>query len=101
MNLSTLSQEDLLGRCAWCHRRISQDQECFGAGLRVRPERRAEIVPHERRAVPLQLASGRQIIVMVTSPDSKARAAGDDLYIQTCSEDCNQQIDAAVREEIA
>jgi hypothetical protein len=65
MNLSTLSEEDLLARCGWCHRRIPQDQECFGAGLRVRPERRAEIVNHEGRAVPLQLASGREIIVMV------------------------------------
>jgi hypothetical protein len=101
MNLSELSQKDLLARCAWCHQRIPEDHECFGSGLRVRPERRAEIVHHEGRAVPLQLATGREIIVMVTTPDSKARAAGDDLYIQTCSEECSRQIDAAVREEIA
>jgi hypothetical protein len=101
MKLSELSQEDLLARCAWCHQVIPEANECFGAGLRVRPERRAEIVPHEGRAVPLQLATGREIIVMVTRPDSKARAAGDDLYVQTCSDDCSQQIDAAMREEIA
>jgi hypothetical protein len=101
MNLSNLSQDDLLARCAWCHQRIRHDHERFGSGLRVRPERRAEIAPHEGRAVPLQLATGREIIVMVTRPDSKARAAGDDLYLQTCSEDCSRQIDAAVREEIA
>ena len=101
MNLSKLSQEDLLARCAWCHRRIPKNQECFAVGLRVRPERRAEIVPYEGSAVPLQLATGRGIIVMVPRPDSKARAAGDDLYVQTCSEDCSRQIGAAVREEIA
>ncbi len=101
MNLSKLSQEELLARCAWCLRRIPEDHECFGAGLRVRPERRSELVQHEGRAVPLQLATGREIIVLVTSPDSKARAAGDDLYVQTCSEACNRQIDAALRYEIA
>ena len=46
-------------------------------------------------------ATGREIIVMVTRPDSKARAAGDDLFIQTCSEECGRQIDAAIRDEIA
>ncbi len=100
MSLSKLSEEDLLARCAWCHRRIPENQECFGAGLRVRPERRDEIVAHEGRAVPLQLATGREIIVKVTRPDSNARAAGDDLYIQTCSEECSQKIDDAVRDEI-
>jgi hypothetical protein len=100
MKLSKLSQEELLARCAWCHHRISKDQECFGAGLRVRAERKAEIVRHEGRAMPLQLAAGREIIVMVTGSGSKARAAGDDLYIQTCSEDCSHQIDIAVKEEI-
>ena len=68
--------------------------------MRVRPERRAEIVAHEGRAVPLKLAAGRKIIVMVTSADSKARAAGDDLYIQTCSYECNHAIDDAMRDEI-
>lgn len=101
MNLSKRSQEELLARCAWCHRLIPENHERFGAGLRVRPERRAEIVGHEGRAVPLQLATGREIIVMVTKPDSKARVAGDDLYIQTCSQECSQEIDDAVRDEIA
>ena len=100
MELSTLSQEDLLARCAWCHRRIPEDDECFGAGLRARPERRDELAPHEGRAVPLQLATGREIIVMVTGRDSQARAKGDDLYFQTCSEECSRQIDAAVKSEI-
>ena len=101
MSLSNLSHEDLLGRCAWCHRPIPKNAERFGAGLRVRPERRAEIVPHEGKAVPLQLATGREIIVIVPRPDSKGRTAGDDLYIQTCSEECNREIDDAIREEIA
>jgi len=70
-------------------------------GLRVRPERRAEIVPHQGRAVPLQLATGREIIVMVVAADSQARAAGDGLFVQTCSEKCSREIDQAVREELA
>jgi hypothetical protein len=101
MRLAELSQEELLARCAWCHRCIPEGQECFAAGLRVRPERRAEIVPHEGRAVPFQLVTGREIIVMVTTPDSQARAAGDDIYVQTCSERCSQEIDDAMRDEIA
>ena|ERR1043166_566312 len=100
MNLAALSQEELLARCAWCHRHIPKDQECFGSGLRVRPERRAEIIAYRGRAVPLQLATGREIIVMVVPPDSQAGAAGDDLYVQICSEKCGQEIDRAVRDEI-
>src|ERR1043166_2272237 len=101
MNLSKLSQEDLLSRCAWCHRVIPENHECFGSGLRVRPERRAEVVPHEGRLVPLRLASGREMIVMVATADSKARAAGHDLYVQTCSRECSQAIDDVMRDETA
>jgi hypothetical protein len=69
--------------------------------LRVRPERRAEIIPYQGRAVPLQLATGREIIVMAVAADSPAQAAGNDLLVQTCSAECGQEIDRAVRDEIA
>jgi len=101
MNLAKLSQAELLARCAWCHQIIPDVHERFGNGMQVRPERRAEIIPHEGRAVPLLLATGRELIAMVVTSDSQARAAGYDLYVQTCSEECSRQIEAAAREEIA
>jgi len=49
----------------------------------------------------LQLATGREIIAMVVTPDSEAGAAGDDLFVQICSEKCSQEISEVLREEIA
>src|SRR4030095_871120 len=101
MNLSELSQRDLQLRCSWCHGIMSEDHECFGAGARVRPEAKPLIAEHEGRFVAMRLSGDREVIVMIPTADSDARAAGNDIYFQACSEDCCDAISKAVRREIS
>ena len=101
MNLANLSHDELLARCAWCHRRIPEAQECFGAGARARPEAKSLLSGHEGGLVPMRLSSGREIIVAVPTSESEARAAGHDVYFQTCSEQCCRELSNALRAELA
>jgi hypothetical protein len=100
MNLHKLDHDELLARCAWCHRRIPEDQECFGAGARVRPEARELLAENEGTMIPMSLKNGREVIVMVPTADSEARKAGNDVYFQACSEDCCRQLTEALRDEL-
>lgn len=100
MDLTTLSRDELLERCAWCHRRIPEDQECFGAGARVRPEAKNLLAGHEGNLLPIELSDGRQVIVVVPTADSEARAAGHDVYFQACSEQCCRELSNALRSEL-
>jgi len=100
MNLFNLSHDELLTRCSWCHGRMHEDKECFGAGARVRPEAKASLAGHEGKLLPLRLMSGRDIIVMVPAVDSAAHADGYDVYFQTCSEACCRELTVALRAEL-
>jgi hypothetical protein len=101
MKLDGLSQAALLSRCSWCHRVIPADQECFGFGARIRPETRPLLVGKEGKAVSLGLASGRGVIAIVPAVSSEARTAGDDVYFQTCSTACCDEMSAALKVELS
>ncbi len=100
MDLSKLSQAELMARCTWCHKRLSQDEECFGAGGRATPEAKAMLGEYEGKLFPMRLSTGRDLIVIVPAPDSPARAEGHDFYLQACSEACCAKATAAIRAEL-
>ena len=100
MNLSKLSHDELLTRCSWCHGRMREDEECFGAGARVRPEAKVLLAGQDGKMLPLRLTSGRDIIVVVPGADSAAHADGYDVYFQTCSEACCRELTVALRAEL-
>jgi hypothetical protein len=100
MNLSKLSQEKLLARCAWCHKVLSKDKECFGVMGRVWPAARPVLAGHEGKLVPMRLSAGQEIIGIVPTADSDARAAGHDLCFQVCSKECGAAISGAIRAEL-
>ena len=100
MNLAKLSHNELMARCAWCHQHMHEDQECFGAGARVRPVAKTQLAGKEGTLLPMQLSTGREIIVVVPAAASEARVAGHDIYFQTCSEECCKQLAAALRAEL-
>ena len=79
---------------------MPEDQECFGAGARVRPAAKALLAGKEGTLLPMQLSTGREIIVVVPAAASEARVAGHDIYFQTCSEDCCKLLTAALRAEL-
>ena len=100
MNLANLSQNELMVRCAWCHQHMSEDQECFGAGARVRPVAKELFAGNEGKLLPMQLSTGREIIVVVPAAASEARVDGHDIYFQTCSEECCKNLTDSLRAEL-
>ena len=52
----------------------------------MRPDAKSLLSGHEGSLVPMLLSSGREIIVAVPTSESEARAAGHDVYFQTCTE---------------
>lgn len=100
MDLTRLSQNELMARCGWCHRKLGDDEECFGAGARVSPLGQAFITENEGKLVRLPLSTGHEIIAIVTTAESEARAAGHDIYLQACSEACCAAATAALRAEL-
>ena len=100
MNLTKLSQKQLMATCAWCHKVMPQDKECFGGGTRVWPTAKPLLVAQEGKFLPMPLSTGREIIAIIPTADSEARAAGYDIYFQTCSEECCAALAGAVRAEL-
>ena len=100
MNLAKLNQKQLMTRCAWCHKVISQKNERFGGGTRVSPAAKPLLTAHEGKLIPMPLTTGREIIAIVPTADSEARAAGHDIYFQTCSEECCTAVSNAIRAEL-
>ena len=100
MNLSKLTQKQLMKRCAWCHKVIPEDQECFGSGGKVWPSAKPLLAENEGKLIPMRLSTGREIIVVVPTSDSEARAEGYDIFFQACSEECGKAILAATRAEL-
>ena len=100
MNLAKLTQKQLMKRCAWCHKVMPEDKECFGAGGKVWPSAKPLLAGHEGSLMPMRLSTGREIIVGVPTLDSDARAEGHDIFFQACSEECGNAISRAVRAEL-
>lgn len=99
-NLHKLSHNELLARCAWCHRVIPEESEVFGAGTKIQPGFEFLLKNYAGKVFPMPLQTGREIIVMVPTANSEAHKAGNDLYFQACSEKCCQAIKEAIHHEL-
>ena len=101
VNLANLNQRELQERCSWCHKLIGEDDERFGGGAKVRPEAKRALAALAGKLMPMRLSSGREFVAGIPAADSPARAAGHDVYFQTCSEGCATELTTALREELA
>jgi hypothetical protein len=79
---------------------MEEDKECFGAGGYVWPAVKSLVAGLQGKLVPMRLSTGREIIVLVPTADSKARAEGYDIYVQACSEECCEAVSGAIRAEL-
>ena len=56
---------------------------------------------HKGKIVEFELATGRMIVAGVVKPDSPARREGKDVIFMVCSDQCGNELMAAMREEWA
>jgi len=91
-------QEELLNTCAWCLRRIEQDEEHFGFGARANPS--INLSEKEGQFIRLELALQDKILpALVPSRSSQAHKDGYDLIFITCSVECAQDLKDALELE--
>ncbi len=65
MNLTKLTQKQLMKRCAWCHKVMPEGKACFGAGGKVWPSAKPLLAGHEGTLMPMRLSTGREIIAVI------------------------------------
>ena len=91
-------QETLLLTCAWCYRRLSDDEEIFGFGANANPE--LELTDREGEFVTLSLSlTEKTIVALVAQKESNAKEASYDLLFLTCSEECAHDLKDALELE--
>ena len=85
--------------CAWCAKRVGQDEERFGLGAKVVAG--IDLSESEGTIVPLPLDGVRKVIPMIiAAKDSPAKQAGHDLCFMVCSRECGVALRRALVEEI-
>lgn len=89
-----------LGRCSWCGKRIKASVPVYGFGGKKRPG--VDLSEFEGSAIQISLATvSKEVICMVTSPGSPAKADGMDFMFMICSEACADEMKAVMDAETA
>ncbi len=96
---SNWNQDDWLGRCAWCRRRLDPDREVIGIKARLRPEAAGLLPPGTVQ--PMRLAEAKRTVpIIIPALDSPARKEGVDAIFQVCSDGCGLALREAFAREV-
>jgi hypothetical protein len=100
MKAERVPAKKALGRCSWCGRRIRDNEPVYGFGGKKRPG--VDLTEYEGSAILISLATVRkEVICMVTPPDSPAKADGKDFMFMICSEACADEMKSVMDAEAA
>jgi len=100
MKAKRVPDQTALGRCSWCGRKIKSHEPVYGFGGRKRPG--VDITEYEGSAILISLATvQKEVICMVTPPDSPAKADGKDFMFMICSEACADEMKSVMDAESA
>ena len=100
MEFHIIPDREALSRCAWCQRAISEDEEVFGFGAKLRPD--VDLSEYERHCIELNLVSEEKTVyMMVTAQGSEARSQGNDCMFLVCSKGCSKKLRNVLEKEIA
>ena len=98
MKARRISDEEALGKCAWCDKKITEDIEVFGFGATIRPD--ADLSNYEGEAIALPIVTeDRSVPMLVTSEGSEAKRDGNDVMFMVCSEKCGKDMKFALEVE--
>jgi len=84
-------------RCAWCGKRIPEDEEVWGIGARARAG--VDTSSLEEPFIEFTLR-GKVLPALITREGSPAKRGGYDFAFMACSAECAGELREAVREEI-
>lgn len=87
-------------RCAWCARRIKEDEEAFGISVSLHAAAFEEFSPGTIQPLLLGL-SGKTVPMLIVTEDSPAKLDGKDAMFQICSETCARALQQALQQELS
>ena len=100
METYQVPSEEAAGKCSWCGKATPADPAVFGFGGKARPG--VDLLEFEGGALRITLATqDKSVIAIVPGADSDARRDGYDFMFMVCSEECGQDMKAALDEEIS
>lgn len=98
MKAKRVPSGEAASRCSWCWSKIDEDMPVFGLGGKKRAD--VDLTEYEGSAIRLTLATrDRDVICIVPTEESHARADGYDFMFMTCSEECAVEMKSAMENE--
>lgn len=86
-------------RCAWCMKKIGEDEPCFG--LSVKFVKGVDLNENSGRIISIYLKSRKTSVpLIVTAIDSEAKKNGQDGIFAICSEKCWEKMKKTVDTEL-
>lgn len=86
-------------KCAWCDKEIPEDSEVFGFGGKLREG--VDLKKKEGTIAPLTLQTeDKEIPMIITTGDSKAKKEGYDVLFMICSRECGEALRTSLKNEI-
>ena len=100
MAFNIIPDKEALSQCTWCQNPISDEEEVFGFGVKLRPE--IDLSAYASHCIEIGLVSEEKpVYMMVTAEGSEAKNEGKDGMFLVCSEICGQQLKNALEKEIS
>jgi hypothetical protein len=100
MAFDIIPDDEALALCACCQTPIDDHMELSSVGARLRSD--VDLSPYEGHCIQIRLASeGREVFTMVSREGSEAKKEGNDCMFLVCSEKCENDLKAALAEDIA
>lgn len=87
-------------RCAWCETKIARDAKPYAISIALRDEAIREV--KQGTVEPMLLyKAGKTVPMIIVGEDSALKEQGKDALFQLCGETCAQELQAALRQEMA
>ncbi|MDY6822346.1 MAG: hypothetical protein SWH68_00890 [Thermodesulfobacteriota bacterium] len=98
MDAKVITDEEGMGKCAWCDKRIDEGSPVYGFGIQFRAG--VDLSKYEGRMIELSiLTDNKNVPMMITREGSKAKNDGHDAMFMTCSNKCGQEMKAVLLKE--
>lgn len=99
MDARIISDEEALGKCAGCGKRIDEESPVYGLGIKFRPS--VDLSEFEGKIIELSiLTQNKNVPMVVTTEGSEAKEDGHDAMFMTCSNDCGKKMrDILIKEK--
>lgn len=98
MDAKIISDEEALGKCAWCGIRIDEESPVYGFGIKLKPN--VDLSEYEGKIIELSiLTQNKNVPMLITAEGSEAKEEGHDAMLMTCSNECGKEMRDVLIEE--